>query len=242
MPQGSIAISVIVNAHREGGILASALRSANEAVEEARRWDVSVEDVILVLDRPDSDTCRTASTFPGIEVVETDVGDLGLARNAGIQVARGTHVALLDGDDAWGRSWLYRAATFLQSSPDGDVILHPELNLYFGRDEPYFVRHRSMAAASSESLVLGVDNCWTSLMFASIEVCRRIPFRPVDRERGFGFEDWSFYRETLAAGISHQVVPQTVHFIRRKEAGSLLDHVVQLNLAPWPTPELYARR
>jgi len=47
------------------------------------------------------------------------------------------------------------------------------------------------------------------------EVLLRHPFGPTDSRDGFGAGDWDFACATLAAGVQHLVVPDTVCFVRR---------------------------
>ena len=50
-----VIITVLVNAHREGGLAVPSLQSAERAIGQAERGGMKVETV-LVLDRPDRST------------------------------------------------------------------------------------------------------------------------------------------------------------------------------------------
>ena len=61
-----------------------------------------------------------------------------------------------------------------------------------------------------------IENCWTSLAFAPTELFRRFPYPETQDHRQFGYEDWAWNGNTIAAGIRHHIVPRTVHFIRKR--------------------------
>src|SRR5689334_2008158 len=124
----------MVNGHREGLLLLPSLRSAATAMAHAEMRGVRCE-MMLVLDRPDGPTVDMANRgldlFDDPRRLTVDFGDAGASRNAGVEEARGTYVALLDGDDLWSKDWL--SASFAMTTTDPrSLVLHPEFNLYFG--------------------------------------------------------------------------------------------------------------
>ncbi|MBR0672668.1 glycosyltransferase family A protein [Neoroseomonas soli] len=231
-------ITVTVILHREGPLALPALSSMHDLVMRARAAGLAVE-ARAVLDRPDDLTRRMAATRGNWldAVQEVSVGDLGLARNAGVAAAHGRFLAFLDGDDLWGEDWLHlahRAATAANAPPE--AIWHPQSLYYFVEGD--FDRHSTheMPHAAAQSFhmwhhasdtpgfdrdVLFLNNIWTANVFARREIHERHPYTAVDRSRGFGVEDWSWHMETLWDGLGHFVVPDTVHLIRVKDAGSL---------------------
>jgi hypothetical protein len=64
-------------------------------------------------------------------------------------------------------------------------------------------------------------NHWISLCGVSRQNAIDSPFPAVDAGRRFGFEDWSWYAESVAKGFRHAVVSDTVHFVRLKAWSSL---------------------
>ena len=72
------------------------------------------EAVILVADRCSDDSIQIARDFPlEIQIIETDFGNAGPARNAGIHAATTPWIALLDADDHWLPDHLHDAADVL---------------------------------------------------------------------------------------------------------------------------------
>lgn len=217
-------ITVTVNFHREGVFALSALASLNDLVAVARAAGLTVQTQ-AILDRPDELTKRILEIRGQWidQVKEVSFGDLGLSRNAGIDLARGRFLAFLDGDDLWGEHWLraaFAAATaptaprqaawhpeylYVFSEPDFDGWPGPALRLMQSSDTPGFNRALLLFA-----------NIWSANVLATRELFVRFPYLAVDRDRGMGIEDLSWHLETLWAGVPHRVVPGTVHLIRRR--------------------------
>lgn len=217
---GQPAVSVIINAHREGLLAHRSVRSAVRAAEYAREQGVTVE-LIAVLDRPDEATLAyfqsQAAQFARLEHV--DFGDPGCSRNQGVRIASGRYICFLDADDLFSQNWILAAYQFAEAHPDDKLALHPELNLYFG-DGLALMPHVDSTASGFSTLSLIQYNYWTALVFMARHLFTGHEYARTDFARGFGYEDWHFNCETLASGIQHRPVPCTAHFIRRKPDGS----------------------
>ena len=233
-------IAIVLNAHREGWYLHTALASVAAAAGHAAEQSGLAVSVHVVLDRPDDITREIAASSPSLaaDVIEVDFGDLALSRAAGIDRADAPYVALMDGDDLWGDEWLCRAHQAAVAH-GGEAIWHPDINLMFGADPNVLFVHPDSEDDSFDSFDLIDHNHWTSLSFGPREVYLRYPFHPLHLARGRGFEDWSWNCRTLAAGVPHKVVPQTVHFVRRRP-GSLSKLSESLGILPEPT-DLFRR-
>lgn len=202
-------------------MLSDSIRSALRAQS---RLEIDSE-IHVVLDRPDSLTLKVAEGFgPKIKWSVVDFGDLGLARNFGVDNSRFDTIAFLDGDDLWSVNWLAAASEFSAKSGSG-YILHPELNYYFNTDSPrrsgHITRHISSTSPDFDFTILAQRNYWTALSFGAKEIYKSFPFRSVGAEMGTGFEDWCFNIESLGGGVEHLVVPMTAHFIREKAQHSM---------------------
>ena len=228
-------LTVTIIFHHEGPLAIPALSSMHDLVRCAEQAGISIE-ARAVLDRPDALTTRIVEArggwLHGVDVVS--VGDLGLARNAGVKAAAGNYLAFLDGDDLWGSEWLARAYRAATTSPDR-AIWHPQTLYYFTEADfnnhsvtrapnpgtRSFFMHHSCSEHGFDPNVLFLNNIWTANVLSHRSVHEQFPYEPVNRAQGFGVEDWSWNIHTVWAGIHHRIVPDTVHLIRVKEAGSL---------------------
>lgn len=207
--------TAVITCHGEGRYLAASVRSARTAFAAAGLDDDNSE-ILLMVDRPDAVTLAVAEreASRGVEVVEVDFGDPGLSRNAAIERARGHYVALLDGDDLWGRHWIARALAFASDRPDS--VFHAQLVVTFP-DAFQLWQSPDMTMPDFDVAQLLFDNCWTSIALARTKIFRAIPYRGSHDHSQLGFEDWSWNCDTIAAGYLHRIVPRTVHFIRKRE-------------------------
>lgn len=210
-------LTVLVNAHREGRYLTAAIRSVHEALVVAELEPPKDAEILLVMDRPDDITVDVANLLdvPGLRRIVVDHGDLGSSRNAGIVEARGQYLALLDADDVWGSHWIRRGLA--DPRIDDTAIMHPQMAVTFP-DRINCWQSPDMADPAFHVTRLLIENCWTSLALARTEVFRAFPYRTTHDHRQYGYEDWAWNGDTIAAGFSHHIVPETVHFIRKRNS------------------------
>ena len=232
-------ITVTIIMHREGGLAIPALMSMRDMVLRARNDGLNVE-ARAVLDRGDDVTRHILATrgkwLDG--VLEVSNGDLGLSRNDGVISAKGDFLAFLDGDDLWCDDWLSAAHQAAMVSDQGtSTIWHPEWIYYFYEGDytsghsttttpnpfgkSYYMRQREWDDPYIDKNVMFINNIWTANTFASRTIFETHPYAAIDRDRGFGVEDWSWNIETVAHEVPHRVVADTVHIIRNKDVGSL---------------------
>ncbi|QFR34853.1 glycosyltransferase [Ancylobacter sp. TS-1] len=212
--RSALDITAVINTHREGAILRPTLASARAAAVYAASRGVEVE-IVVVLDSADDATRQVvaeAAREGPLRRLDLDVDDLGEARNCAAAAARGRWISFLDGDDLWGRDWLYEA--FRRGSREPRLsVWHPELSVYFGGVEKVFI-HRDMDDPDYDVAALAAQNQWTALGFAPADLVREVRFSSTDFRSGRGYEDWAWNMAAVAHGAVHKVVPGTAHLIR----------------------------
>ncbi len=224
-------ISIIITGHREGLLAGPSAASARAAQRQAEAAGLQVE-TLVVLDRADRLTADalTAAFNGNARFMETDTGDPGQARNAGIAAAAGLCTAFLDGDDLWSANWLSSAWALNRERPD--AVLHPHVLMSFG-DRRHIYLHVDSESPGFDSGYLSWMNYWDSMSFARTGVYRKFPFKANDLQLGFGHEDWHWNALTLARGVPHKPVPGTMHF-KRARGGSQMSRVDRVRGIRWP--------
>lgn len=217
-------ISVIVNAHHEGLLLWRSLKSAAQAI--ARLPKNVTAEVIVVLDAADQETVNVARQFrcefDQLTLLTTVNKDLGLSRNSGARAAKGRFVAFLDGDDIWGPGWLAQAHAYALTDLGANAVMHPQALVHFDGESVWW-QHTDSRDPSFDPSTFLITNHWTSSVFAARELFIANSYTSVGD--GYGFEDWEWNLRTLSVGIHHAVVPETVHFVRRRQSSMMLKHV-----------------
>lgn len=219
----ALRLSVIINFHREGILAHASLRAYGIAREYARAEGIDVE-FVLVLDRPDDFTRGLVAHHPIIDgsevIVEADVGDLPLARNAGVVNATGEIISIIDGDDLISRGYFVEHLRQL-TQLGRKHILHPEIVVSFGMYNAFNWQLDQCSEYYDKGVMLTV-NPWVSAVFAYREVFESIPYVACHPSKtGFGYEDWYWNCETMSRGYTHRLAWGTAYFYRRKWSGSL---------------------
>lgn len=239
--ENSVDVSLLVTFHAEGVLAHSTLNSIELCRRYAEASGITTE-YVWVLDAVTAETRKVLMAHPSaagnVQIVEVDHRDLGASRNSGVQVARGTAVAILDGDDYFSKNWIERAWFYLKEYGD-QAILHPEFVINFGTHAAYCWQV-DQAGQHYDPEGLLVNNYWTSWTFAKRSVYLQHPYavtRPL--QTGFGFEDWHWNCQTIAAGHEHRLAWGAVGFYRRKKASLVTTTVASGAIIP-PT-NLFSR-
>ena len=218
-------VSIVVNTHREGVLAHPTFRSLARACRAAVDTGIRVE-VVVVLDRADEaprsyvDSLETEQVFEPpteVRVLEVDHGDLGLSRNAGMRLARGSVAGVLDADNLVGANWLVAGVAAVRADPD--AVVHPEIVVSFGERRTLWPSINTDDPRFRPEL-LRSHNYWDAFSLARRSTYLRVPWAASGP--GWGPEDWHWNIETVAAGTRHVVARHTALFYRAKGADSLL--------------------
>lgn len=208
-------VAAIITAHAEGVMAGLSFRSLLDAVATARDEGIDVE-VLVVLDNP-TDATRTVfaeADRHGAALAEVSYADQGMVRNHAVGQVTAGHVAFLDGDDLWSENWL--ADSYRMCAGEPKVIGHPELNWFFENQQNlYFLPDQT--DPEFDPALLRIANPWDALCFAPRSAYVDLPFAPRAVAEGYAYEDWHWMLETYLAGYVHRIVPETIHFKRRRE-------------------------
>ena len=228
-------ISAVVTAHAEGRVLHACIRSVDRAADHATAAGIAVER-ILVLSHPTPATATWVNEFLTPQWLRLDcpVDDLSATRNWGVANSRGTYVSFVDGDDLWCAKWLVRAFAEAERS-DCEAVWHPEISLYFGAKPGQHHPANSRQPGYDPAVLLdrnGYSPCW----MVPRPVLERVPFVEADWQRGFGFGDWRWNCDVVAAGYQHRLVPDTWNYVRTyKSPVSLAERMTAAGLKLGPT-------
>jgi glycosyltransferase involved in cell wall biosynthesis len=139
-----------------------------EAIESALRQKAGQVEVIVVDDASTDDTASVLARSFGSRIRLLRMPHrrgVGAARNAGLRVARGELVALLDDDDLWLPGKLDAELRVFERFPEADAVVSDSLSFLGGHpaEISFFVKNGLLAA--SQGQVRWVSDCpwlWTN--------------------------------------------------------------------------------
>jgi glycosyltransferase involved in cell wall biosynthesis len=236
--------TAIITAHDEGDQLKTAFDSVVRGFESAvfslsmsLHKDQKIQ-VLFVLDRADDTTEKSVSdiqkTTPShggfsviesIDVIRTNYGEPGSARNDGVLAARGEVVIVVDGDDLVGRTFVTQGILAIldnRANPARNgIVCHPEYLYYFGEKaliwkQPHWHEFQSNYASLLHT------NLWDVTMIAARSLLADNRFLSSSISAGTGYEDWEWCLYTAGRGIEHRVMPNTIAYKRAKPYGRFI--------------------
>ena len=208
-------IAAIITAHGEGVMAGISFRSLLDSVAVGRDAGLDIE-ILVMLDNADVATQRAFAEAGrhGARVERVAYADQGLVRNHAVELTTAEYVAFLDADDLWSANWLVDGHRMCADDA-GRTIAHPELNWFFGNQQNlYFLPDQDDPAW--DPAFLRVANPWDALCLAPRAAHLSHPYSRRAVAAGYAYEDWHWNQETVLGGYVHRVVPETIHFKRRR--------------------------
>lgn len=237
-----IGVDCILNVHRERpDVLRASLRCLTAVMNEASYRGVATR-LTVVLDRATAGQVALVETSLASlrtdqrgELLETDLGDLGEARNAAISQTDRPLVAFFDADDLWSREWVAAGAELLdRSSSASALVVNSDFNVVFDERKVIEVSRNLDSPHSLPSAMYAVANFSTSQIITSRALLEDVPFPSRSDDKVFGFEDWEWSRLVSDEGVRRRSARGTVHFVRRESGSASLMRKLGARL-PRPT-------
>lgn len=212
-----IDVSVVLNMHREALYLRPTLLSLDACANEAKNAGINVE-LIAVFDRPDQDTIEVfketpLKAFEQIKTTTIDVGSLGLARNAGIDLAEGKFVWTSDGDDLVSRNSIVELVKTARNHQHPKVAVFLDYLAAFG--EQYHVV-RYVGSQWLTAADFAYQHPYVSRIFIRRSAFDSLRYLDLKVTTGFAYEDWDFNARLFAAGFEFAVATNTILFYRQR--------------------------
>lgn len=234
-----IDVSIVLNMHREALFLRPTLRSLDVCAIEAAKHGISVE-LVAVFDRADADTIEAfhstqLSGFVGVKITEIDVGSLGLARNAGVELAEGDFVWTADGDDLVSSNAIVQLFQTAVNHTDKNAVVFIEYLIAFG-EQYHICRHVGSTWLTAADFAF--QHPYVSRIFLRRSIFKDLRYRDLKVTTGFAYEDWDFNCCLLAAGFTFLVAQGTVFFYRQR-GNSLLRQANALSARIIPHSTLF---
>lgn len=213
----TVDVSVVLNMHREGPFLRATLTSLNACAQTARAGGLTCE-LVAVFDRSDKLTkdVFTESHIEGFNsctIVEIDVGSLGLARNAGIEVATGEYIWTADGDDLVSSNAMLELHRTVSAKGTGDYVAYVNYLVAFG--EVFFVS-KYFDGDYLTVADFAMDHPFVSRLFIERTAFSRLRYIDLRLTEGFAYEDWEFVTRLRREGFQFLVAPDTAMYYRQR--------------------------
>ena len=230
MPSGAL-VSVIIPSFNDS-------RFVRQCVASVLAQSHGQLDVIVVDDGSNDGTAAIARTFGNlVRVFEQPNSGSAVARNRGLQEARGDYIAFLDADDCWHPRKIELQLRHLQSCTHCVAAYCRKLELTDAHAVPSWVSDQELASAPAVSSDLGASG-WlylallrssvvhTSTVMASRDVVNRVGQFDPTLKKGQDLDFWlrlsrlgpihmldhelSAYR-IHASSITHRTMPRNYH-------------------------------
>lgn len=211
-------LTVAITAHNESIVAGPMIASVEAAIARVVASGLSVERLIgLDNATPECEEFFTQEGLSKWSLHRVAFKDPFLTRNAMVDKATGRWIAFIDADDLVSENWFEEAIALLQyhEARNEKVIIHPELNWIFEGTNSIFVKPDQMDELFNPYYFYNA-NYYDMMSLYPVEAARSIPYQSRDIDHGFGYQDWQWNVQTMAAGWIHKVAIDTVIFKRRR--------------------------
>jgi glycosyltransferase involved in cell wall biosynthesis len=219
-------VSIVLTIHNEARYLRRTMRSLEEAVLFARRYNITSE-LVVVLDRPDTATKQWVddydfSCFDEHCVTVVDHGEPGPSRNDGINRARGEIVSFADADDLISFNMIAEMCFAVRSSSPKTVFVAQFL-LAFGVSNHFWEYY---GADRVSALSFFDIHPYVYRISARREFLSSLTYVVTPASSMHAFEDWHFACEVLAEGGHYEIVRNTIFFYRQRTEGRWREQLI----------------
>lgn len=222
-----IDVSVLVIADRDTRSLRPTVHSVLAATARAETLGLSCEVIIATsrsIKLPPLESHMSSHDSP-LRILRSDATTRGGARNEAVRSATGTTVAMIDSGDMMTPDFLARAHSAAMST-DRECIIHAAAVLSFGRkNEVRLLPHGREDLALADLIH---HQPWSSLVLGRRRTLSTAPFKEIPASYGRDAEVWAWSVDTLASGIDHRSVAQTMHLQREPFSTNAADAVARI--------------
>lgn len=211
-------LSVIITAHHEGLLAHKTMLSIFRSLKHVEKARLPYEIIVHIDngDRPTLDYYNRYKSDPRFAIYQNHFGDPALSRNFAAQKAQGEYLSFVDSDDLVSENWYLDGIKALDAASDKNLLVHANVNLTFGVDvkEPVIQFNEPSADRAMNAMTMLGENNWHSFVMGPKEIFEQFPYP--ETKNGYGHEDYTFNTNTLAAGIAHGVIKNSILFYRQK--------------------------
>jgi glycosyltransferase involved in cell wall biosynthesis len=191
-------VSVITPVHNGTRYLRETLESV------LAQKDVAVQPIVVDDGSDDGSADLAREVSPEVVVVTQEKQGEVPARNHGVELAEGSHLAFIDADDLWPPEKLALQLTALEDDPDADIVFG-HVKQFRSEDVPEKHEFRGDGEVRPGPI-------WGTLFLARATFQRIGPFRTTGTNTIGGFLDW--LARTRDLGCSEVMLPQVLLYRR----------------------------
>ncbi len=230
-------LNTVITVHNEGEICLSTIASVARAYNHASMHLANIPSLSItcIADNADSPTLdslqKAAKAYNGLQILETNFGDPGKARNTGISFVHSELTFVIDGDDLISDNF-FLAYLLTEDSQRESTIFHPEYLFTFGKKMLVWRQPERRQIDNFSSLVLAA-NPYDTCSIGRTHLYLQVPYAEARQVLGYGYEDWHFVLESQVCKINHDIVPGAVKYTRLKHSSRLSADRLNCSLLPY---------